>query len=533
MKKYIIAILILATAGSGCKKTFLSELAVNPNTPAVATPALLLAGALKTTADLVAPGSSRVTRLTIYGFYSGYLSWSTGTQPDQAVYQYIYTTSTFDFFTPIYANLASYDNIIKSTTDPYYTAIAKIMKVYMFQTLVDNYNDVPYSQALQGATNLTPVYDSGSSIYDDLMKQLDAAIVLITNAPATVNAPGTSDIVYGANKTTEMGNWKIFANTLKLKLAIRQSNVAAKAAALKTAVQATAAIGYINVAVPTNTSGNLVVGAEANVQPGYANINGQQSPIDQAVGFTQTGGVSGSGATYFANSYYVNKLIGAGTPYAPDDVRLFQVYAQSTSATTAPIVNAAVGKIEATALGQTAPPQELNNAGTALVGVNQSKYSAFILNPVKSSPIFTAAESLFLQAEAAKSGLITGIPATLYNAGVTASFIDFGLTATAATTYLAKPAYAYPAAGSDDVQESAIIYQKWVALNPANYFEAFNEYRRTGYPDLPRSIFPAATGTTQPARIPYPLTEYNTNAANVAKAGVADTFTGRIFWAKP
>lgn len=538
MKKYIlIFLIILAVAGSSCKKTYLSELAINPNTPATATPGLLLAGALKKTADITAPAASP-NGYPVYGFWMNYLAWSTGTQPNAANLLYQFTTSSFDFFTPIYGNIANYNAVISSTTEPYYVAISKIMIAYDYEMLVDNYNDVPYSQALQGLTGLTPAYDKGSAIYDDLMVQLDAAIKLIQNAPVATTTspgaafPGATDIVYGASTIAKMNNWILFANTLKLRLAVRQSNLASKAAALKTAIQATASLGYIS-----STSN------EANVQPGYANINGQQSPLDQAVGYTQTGGTSGSGATYYANSYFVNALIGNGTPVktaaipatpttpaipatpGPDDLRLFQIYAPSTTAI-------AGGKIEGTALGQTSTPTEIDPATGKATGVLQSRYSAFLLAPTKSTPIFSATESLLLQAEAAKSGLLSGTPATFYNAGVEASFVDLGLTVAQADAYLALPAYAYPASGSDAVQEQAIIYQKWVSLNPYGYLEAYNEYRRTGYPNVPLSILTGVTATNLPTRIPYPLTEYNTNGINVGAEGNVDSFTSKIFWAK-
>jgi hypothetical protein len=521
MKKYISIILtILAVAGSSCKKNYLDELAINPNTPAVTTPALTLAGALKTTADIVAPNASTVgLNAAVGGFiefgcWDGFLAWSTGTQPSATILLYQVTTSSYDYFTPIYSNISNYNAVIGSTTEPNYIAISKIMEVYDFEMLVDVYNDVPYFQAVQGITNLTPKYDSASAIYDDLMKQLDAAIVLIANAPTTAAIPGKADIVYGGTGAAEMTNWKLFANTLKLRLAIRQTNVTAKAAALKTAIQATAALGYIS------STAN-----EANVQPGYLNINGQQSPLDQTLGYTQTGGTSGVGATYYANAYVVNYMIGGGTPLAPDDPRLFQEYAPSPTV----IAN---GKVEATQLGQTSTPTEIDPATGKATGVLQSRLSNFLLAPTKSTPIFSAAESLFLQAEAAKNGLIAGTPATLYNAGITASYVDLGLTAGQAAIYYSMPAYAYPAGGSDAQQVQAIVTQKWLSLNPFGYLEAYNEMRRTGYPAVPVSILTGVATAVQPSRIPYPLIEYNTNAVNVGAEGNPDLFTSKIFWAK-
>jgi len=238
MKKYISTILIsLAVAGSSCKKDYLN-LTVNPNVPSITTPDLALAGALKTTADIVNGGD-----YVQYAAWVGYISQSTGFQPFTNVEQYNFTTTDFNGpWNDTYANLSNYNAMLASTTEPYYQAIAKIMMAYDFEALVDNYNNVPYSQALLGAKNLNPAYDGGPAIYTDLMKQLDAAIALIQKAPATALAPSTSDIMYGGN----MGNWIKFANTLKLRLAVRVSGVSTLASSFATAAAATATLGYID-----------------------------------------------------------------------------------------------------------------------------------------------------------------------------------------------------------------------------------------------------------------------------------------------
>ena len=148
MKKYISIILItLAVAGSSCKKTYLSELATNPNTPAVTSAPLALAGALRTTASIV-NGSTYVN----YACWVGYMSWSTSFQPNLPLEAYAITTSSYDDFTNVYLNISNYNALLNSTTEPYYQAIAKIMIAFDYENLVDNYNNVPYTQALQGAS---------------------------------------------------------------------------------------------------------------------------------------------------------------------------------------------------------------------------------------------------------------------------------------------------------------------------------------------------------------------------------------------
>jgi len=497
MKKYLsIIFATLTLAGSSCKKDYL-ELSTNPNQPVTTTAQLALTGALKVTADItnnVGPGGlgSYVT----YACWMGYMSWSTSYQPNIALLSYQVTSASYDYWTPLYLNIANYNAMKASTTNPYYQSIAEIMIAFDYQALVDNYNNVPYTEALQGTKNLNPKYDKGSAIYDDLLKRVDAAIVAIQTAqksavpPAT---PGTADIMYKGDMT----KWLKFANTLKLRIALRQSNVSAKTSALKAAVAATQSIGYIDATTP------------GNVNPGYLNSDatgGQQSPLWRNYGTTQNGGAQTNKNQYQANSY------GATVLTANSDVRGFVVYTTTS------------GAISATALGVTQPP-----------AVAPSKVGTGLLkSATMDAVIMSASEGLFLQAEGVKSGYITtsGLSAaTLYNAGISASYADLGLTAAQASTYLA--ANPYPTAGTDAQQEQAIITEKWKALAIYGAFEAFNEFRRTGYPNnIPLSVYPGANPPNQVTRIPYPSVEYQTNAANVAAEGTISVFTSKIFWAK-
>ncbi|RYE22883.1 MAG: SusD/RagB family nutrient-binding outer membrane lipoprotein [Sphingobacteriaceae bacterium] len=454
MKKNIIILFtIIAISATSCKKDFLN-LNDNPNNPVVATPNLLLSGALKTTAAIVNGGG-----YTQYANWMGYLSWSTGYQANLALESYQFTTANYDVWTSIYLNNANYNALFNASTEPYYQAIAKIMLVYNYQALVDNYNNVPYSQAGQGIANLNPTYDNGSVIYDDLLKQIDAAIVLIQKAnPVTAATPGSADIMYQGN----MNNWLKFANTLKLRLALRQTNVTAKTATLKAAITATASIGYID-----GTNG-------ATVNPGYLNSDangGQQSPLWINYGYTQNGGAQANNAQYQANTYSVNFFTANGDP------RLTKVYQPTSN-----------GTIGATPFGGTTPPSP-----------SASKLGSGVLkSATMNANVLSSASALFLQSEAVVRGYISGDAQSLYNAGVTASFIDDALTATQATAYYSQtaanaPAAAFPTAGTTEQKIQAIIVQKWAALNVYGAFEAFNEYRRTGYPNnIPLSIYPGA-----------------------------------------
>jgi hypothetical protein len=538
MKKYISIILItLAAAGSGCKKDYL-DLTNNPNVPSKTTPDLALSGALKTTADIVNGANlGNGNDYIQYAAWVGFLSQSTSFQPFTNIEQYQFTTTDFQGdWIDNYLNISNYNALLASTTEPNYQAIAKIMMAFDFEALVDEYNNVPYSQALQGAKILNPKYDTGQSIYTSLMAQLDAAIKLIQGAPATALVPSTSDIMYGGN----MSNWLKFANTLKLRLCIRVTNVSALETTFAADVKSTETIGYLD-----GTNGALV-------NPGYLNSDadgGQESPLWRNFGFTQTGGQQTDRQEFQANTFAAKFFA------SNNDPRLTEVYSISVTpdvyTATSLTPNSAVS-VTATDDTDAVVSTTFGSAQTPLATVDGKPGTqiapsvvgtGLLVSAAQSAVIMSSAEALFLQAEAVARGIIAGNAATLYNAAITASFEfdDGGASATYANqatddanaqTYYSQPGILYPATGTLDQQVTAIITQKWAALDVFGAFEAFNEERRTGIPNVPTSIYQGANAPNQVTRIYYPFIEYSTNSGSVAAEGTINKFTSKIFWAK-
>ena len=329
-----------------------------------------------------------------------------------------------------------------------------------------------------------------------------------------------------------MTNWLKFANTIKLRLAIRESTnptLAADEATLVTAVKATQSLGYID----ANSDA-------ATVNPGYLNNDangGQQSPLWLNYGTTQTGGGQTDKSEFQANSFATNFFA------SNNDPRLIQVYSGSTTPniTTATGISAGASLnvqngigIVSTAFGVSQPPSGTINGTVVPVLVPSLVGPGMLKSPTMNATIMSAAESWFLQSEAAAKGIISGDPATFYNNGITASFEDDMVpnADAAATTYYNQAAIKYPAGGTIDQQVAAIITQKWAALDVYGAFEAFNEERRTGIPNVPTSVYNGANAPNQVTRILYPFIEYETNSTNVTAQGAIGKFTSKIFWAK-
>ena len=499
MKKYIlITAIILAASVSGCKKDFLS-LEVNPNLPSVTTPQLTLAGALAFVPNI------EVNDYIIYDIWSGYWSWNGGVVPPASIFQYQFTNTSFSpgIWNDLYTNATNFNNLIIATSKDAslhnFQAIGMIMKAWDFENLVDNFNDVPYSQAFQPSTILFPKYDKAADIYVDLGKQLDAAIALIT-ASGSATSPGKSDVMFGGNMT----KWSQFAYSLKLRLALTASNVP---------TGATLAAGL-------PAAGSAYLTTNALINPGYANTAGQINPFYGGFVFDANGNPGANAQVYRANAFSINLLKAANDP------RLGQEF----SAVQTPLP--ATGNYRGNVFGDA-----VNILGTQFTSGAGPAYSQ---GPTQSSILMLASESYFLQAEAVARGWISGDATALYNLGVTSDFEYLFISSTDATgTVAGDPAAAayltanpFPA-GAAGTEIKAIISQKYITLlNGYDGLIAFNDYRRTGYPALPSSVDPAAASTHLPSRLFYPITEAQSNPTQYAAAGGAtiSQFTSQIFW---
>jgi hypothetical protein len=208
----------LTTVASSCS-SFL-DVNTNPNQATSVTPDQLLANALVTTGNVYTSYNGYTS------FFAGFWGKANGVSGYNVERGYNYT-STYQqgLWTGVYDNLQDYQLIRTSavaSSYPNHAAIARIMQVYDYLLLVDQYGDVPYFNALKGAENTTPTFDKADAIYKDLIVQLKGAITDI-NAATSAAKPTTEDVVFGGG-TAGMTKWKQFANSLRLRILLRQSS---------------------------------------------------------------------------------------------------------------------------------------------------------------------------------------------------------------------------------------------------------------------------------------------------------------------
>jgi hypothetical protein len=486
---YFVILTVMMLSVISCSKKDFDINSPNPNQPSEVTPDLILSAALTSTANLVLGGDGN-----FLNFWMGY--WAPYGEQSPAVLSYNLTSDTYAAnWDDAYVALENYKIIVDNSRQPesaYFLAIAKIMEVFHYQRLVDLYNNIPYSQALQ-SSNPFPKYDSAGSVYKDLNLQLDSAVLIIKGANlSTVEDPAASDIMFQG----DMDKWIKFDHTLKLKILMRQTQTAGGPAYITNSLTGLTADDY------------LTAGEDAGINPGYTNsTSSQQSPLWRNIGYNPDGSPTGGYQYIRANSYAVNFYL------ATNDPRVGQFYA----------LNA-----DSVYKGRAFGSSDVGQGGN-----NTSGFGLGLLNaPDASAIMIPAFESLFLQAEAAQRGYIAGDPVALFKAAVTESFRTLSVPdfITAAQTYYSQSSDKVNIAVSTN-KIFTIITQKWAAMNSYDPLESYSDWRRLNIPpDLPVSVYPGTTTTHIPYRLLYPSSEYHYNAANVGAEGTINQFTSTIFW---
>jgi len=498
---------------AGCKKTWLN-INTNPNSlppprpDYVLTSAIARNGAVTGANELGSYWSAQWTQSSTYILSS-------------TIFTYNFNNTNFNYWDGWYDILEDLQYAISNADGNNLPALkgpAKVMKAYVFQELVDCYGNIPFSDALKGAGSLAPKFDDQKTVYDNLIKMLDEAIAdLKANAFDPTSA--AADIVFKGSTA----NWVRFANSLKLRILIRQSRVNGRSSYIIAEVNKAAAV----------TEGFLGVGQDAGCNPGYVAATNQTNPFYDTWGYDPNGAVRALGRYPRPTTYLFNTLIASN-----DTFRLKRLaYAYGGESSTTP--------------GVSAQPEVLPNYKGVPYGISSGYLAqetsyigpSVIIRGTVNNPmiLMTAAESYFLLAEAKQlyDAAVTlpangtdGTAKGYYEQGVKESFRLTGTTSKygsdKVTTLLTSGKDLADWNASPD-KLKAIWMQKWLSNVNFGGLEAWSDYRRTGYPNIPLSAS-APANAQRPVRLFYPSTELGSNGENVKAQGTINVFTSRIFW---
>jgi hypothetical protein len=496
--KISLYIAVIALAVTSCKKSWL-DVNTNPNQLPTSTPDNVFSSGLARTVAFLTPNETG-------SYWSGQWTQSNTYIIDPARFSYQFNNTNFNFWDTWYDVLEDFQYVIDNAdakAQPFFKGPARVMKAYMMQQIVDAYGDVPYKDAFKGVGNIAPKFDKQKDIYEDLIKVLDTAITDL-RANAAVANQSSADITFAGNRT----KWIQFANSLKLRILIRQSRMPGRDAYI---------IAEVNKAAAT-TEGFLPAGTDATVNPGYIASTGKMNPLYENWGYNASGGTQALGRFPRPTVFLFNTLVAAN-----DTFRLKRL--------AWPIGGETAGNAEVLS-NYVAVPYGASSGylsqNTSYIGPSVIKKGEFN----RSMYLMLAAESFFLQAEAKQLyGTAVSLPSTAqvyYETGVKESFRTTG-----ATTAYGDKATVLLTSGKDLADWTAstdklkaIWMQKWISLVNFNGLEAWSEFRRTNYPLIPASAS-APAGTKLPLRLFYPSTESGSNP-NVP-TGI-DVFATRIFW---
>lgn len=403
----------------------------------------------------------------------------------------------FEFFDKFYPNYLQFKNQV---TDEMYLALGELFRVTVMARVTDTYGPIPYSQ--MGAGNsLTAAYDPQKEVYQQMFDSLDEIIAVLTANIATT-IPAGSDRIYGG----EIGKWAKFANTLKLRLAMRvvyadpalAKRMAESAVNSEADIMENAADGAFRTVSDHNPWERFMPNwGDARIAADLVcYMKGYNDPRQSAYYNVSTFGAETGGTFRGTEGYYG----------LPRGVRQTTYHAASHG------------------------------------------YSCMNVTVSDDIRVLPASEAAFLCAEGALRGWnMKGIDAkTWYEKGIRLSFDERGVSG--ADAYIAnssstpadfndplsyyrtattgsKITIAWNAASDFETNLERIITQKWIAIFP-NCMEAWSEYRRTGYPLLMPaydnlSIAGSVSDSEGARRIGYPVEEYRENAANVNAAVAA------------
>jgi hypothetical protein len=379
--------------------------------------------------------------------------------------------------------------IAKSTSsgneNPAMEGVAKTISAFLWIIMTDTWGAIPFTEGAQGEAGiLQPKYDTQQTVYNGLLTQLADANTLFASGNGTIEG----DVIYG----NDASEWQKFANSLRLRIAIRMSNVD-----------------------PTDASSIITaILGDPSTYPIMTNN-------DDMAAFTWL-------ETTWREPFAEDKI-------DRDDHGMCEVFINDLLHTNDPRIGEFAHPAASDGIYRGIPSGAAASYIFNLSDISRIGYR-YRDNFAGKSYWMRYPEVCFIKAEAYSRGLAPGGAAAAqaaYEDGIAASCTEHAVSASDLAVYMADLNVAWGATGDwsyTDLQK--IYYQKWVSLFKQGH-EAWAETRRTDIPLLgmaPGS--PYAGHTRPPLRWPYPVDEYNLNNTEVKKwdSGIVDRFWGTKMW---
>ncbi len=438
-------------------------------------------------------------------------------------------------------NLYTKRDAEEGTDHSNHIAIARILKAYAFQRLTDAYGDVPYFESClpQEEAVYTPAYDTQQSIYEDLFNELKEAVNQLDPGK---DSYGGADLIYGG----DVAKWEKFANSLRLRMALRVRYVDETLAAA-------------NMSDLNETNLITSAGDNAFIMTAYDNID-NTNPNFQS----QYSGLYSQGSS-LTKRECAKTIVDIWQDNFDPRLKLFADTAQAAWPGTPGYEGIDFFGYRGHPLLGDVPVEQKYPWGAE----STSRWSLHMYAPVWPMPLLSSQEVYFALAEAALVG-IKGSPADaqdFYTKGVTAAMnwavawnaniepqlLDmFALYDPAAdgefvSEYAAShritqdeadafvdTATVMTLVGTEEEQLEMIMNQKIAGLYPTQVEEGWFEWRRTGYPRVQVGDDGDDLQGVSPRRYMWPDSEQELNSASYDEAlqriGGTDGMLIKVWW---
>jgi hypothetical protein len=492
--KYISSGVALAVAlALGSCDSFL-DVNVNPNSPTEAPIAQVLTNVTVNTGFRNGSDLHRFTSLIVQQFDG---QGAEGTQSREYAKYLIQPSDVNTMYNNFFAvALADIDYIInKSQGHPHYSGVAKILKAYTYSQAIDVWGDLPFSEAMQGTKNPQPKVDDDAAIYPALITMINEGIAEI-KATQSNSSPGINETIYRGDRA----KWEKFANTLKLRLFLHYSEKdPAFAKAQMDALIASGApffagssdnfeMAFLDAASAQNSIHQFEVSRPDQFFPNKFLVDMMNNTVDPR-----------------RSSYFTDFPFGSGT-YKGSRATETQSFAYSRMNTFLR------GTLKSA----------LTADGSGRIVANTANNGAYTgAAPIR---MLTFAEYNFIRAEhALRFGAGAVAAQAFFQAGIRASMAAAGISSANQDAYIATNGLLTGTTTAENLKR--IIEEKYVA-NYGVALESWNDWRRTGYPNIAPVPTPVANINYIPRSLYYPEAETNTNPNFKQKSGM----NVRVFW---
>jgi len=370
-------------------------------------------------------------------------------------------------------------------------SIARIWKVYLFHRLTDMWGSIPYSEALNGYTELNkmPEYDTQKEIYEDFFAELEDAISKFDNSKESFD---DADIIFYG----DIDAWIRFANSLRLKLAIRLKNVDPDI--------------YSSQMAKLQSVDLISSNSQAAI---FMHNTEKKSAIYEAYLRNE------STEQNNPSKFLVDMLV------ADNDPRVI-IYLKKSPDSNLPWVPDYQGVPNLVAPNSVIWDNYSNN------WTDISSIGNWFLRSDVPNPIFSYSEVCFLKAEASLDGYF-GNTTDLLKDAVSANMYYLNMYAPSEAELIEISDITTYVDNITDVDLEDIINEKWKSFAFQNAYEAWTDYRRTSFPVLKYYDNSPISESEFPVRLQYPTSELNLNGDNYSQAVSEqgpDNQTTKVWW---